>query len=186
MISHTTDGQNWEFQVLPDTNLVLEDVFFLDENIGWAVGIVNNQYPIPSKGLILYTQNGGDTWTKTAEEVLPDDTWINAVYAIDEHTVYAVGQNNTILKYTQLNKVSEASISKFSITPNPANEYIKISSEFSPLSEFEISHINGNIILTGDIQDSKTIDISKLQSGAYFIKIISGDELFSEKFIIEK
>ena len=45
-------GQTW---VTQSTNKedILEDIFFLDASMGWAVG---------ENGVILYTTDGGETW----------------------------------------------------------------------------------------------------------------------------
>lgn len=54
----TTDGgDNWNS--MPHPNAVsLYDVFFINDDIGWAVGINN---PV---GWILYTSDGGSTWNR--------------------------------------------------------------------------------------------------------------------------
>ena len=50
MIQKTMDGgQSWDAQETGAED-VLEDIFFLDDKHGWAVG---------ENGLILYTSNGG-------------------------------------------------------------------------------------------------------------------------------
>ena len=54
MIQKTTDGgQSWDAQETGAED-VLEDIFFLDDKHGWAVG---------ENGLILHTSNGGEKWT---------------------------------------------------------------------------------------------------------------------------
>ena len=64
LVQKTTDGgQNWMDQPtnIPD---ILEDIFFLDANNGWAVG---------ENGIVLRTANGGDSWdiqTSGTEEKL--------------------------------------------------------------------------------------------------------------------
>ena len=59
----TDDGQTWMDQ---PTNIqdILEDIFFVDANNGWAVG---------ENGIVLHTTNGGDSWdiqTSGTEEKL--------------------------------------------------------------------------------------------------------------------
>ena len=65
LVQKTTDGgQTWMDQPtnIPD---ILEDIFFVDTNNGWAVG---------ENGIILHTTNGGDTWdiqtSGTEEKIL--------------------------------------------------------------------------------------------------------------------
>ncbi len=64
LVQKTTDGgQNWVDQPtnIPD---ILEDIFFVDANNGWAVG---------ENGIVLHTANGGESWdiqTSGTEEKL--------------------------------------------------------------------------------------------------------------------
>jgi len=54
---HTTNGgQSWINQSNPTPTFGLYDVYFIDDNNGWAVG---------SSGVILRTTNGGDEWLQT-------------------------------------------------------------------------------------------------------------------------
>lgn len=53
-IWHTTDkGNTWESQAMPDVSSIIEDVFFINHNIGWAVG---------ERNTILKTIDGGKSW----------------------------------------------------------------------------------------------------------------------------
>ena len=70
------------------------------------------------------------------------------------------------------------------IYPNPTNEMIWISSSVELFDyEIQLLSINGELISSGFNRDR--IDVSRLSSGIYFIKIISNDGLvrFGSKFI---
>lgn len=93
VIIHTSDGGNWNGQINPDVQQrSLNDVFFLNQSEGWAVG---------SGGAILHTTDGSTTpdghWHLEGEAVAANRS-LNAVYAVDSHTVYVVG-NGVFLKY---------------------------------------------------------------------------------------
>ncbi len=62
-------------------------VWMLNSTTGWAVG---------SKGLILYTTNGGISWASQTSGVTGD---INAVWGSDANNVWAGVEGGTILKY---------------------------------------------------------------------------------------
>jgi len=53
-------GVTWNSVKLPDGDLSLHAAYFVDENLGWAVG---------QSKTILHTTNGGKTWIKQHEEV---------------------------------------------------------------------------------------------------------------------
>ena len=54
-IFHTNNkGNTWESQQLPDIRAYINDIYFLNQNIGWAVG---------ERNTILKTTDGGESWT---------------------------------------------------------------------------------------------------------------------------
>lgn len=67
-ILHSLDGgETWETQYKGENWLWLEDVYFINQNDGWAVG---------AHGVILHTTDGGETWRNQSE-------FIGALYAVD-------------------------------------------------------------------------------------------------------
>jgi photosystem II stability/assembly factor-like uncharacterized protein len=88
-ILNTTDGgANWKIQftaVAP-----LSDVFFLDENIGWAVGGSGG-------GIILNTTDGGENW---AYQLYGGVNTLTSVHFSGRYTGWAVGQLGTMLETT--------------------------------------------------------------------------------------
>ena len=63
----------------------------------WAVGMQDST----GYGLILFSNDGGDNWVRQGEgsDVLKN-VMLYDVWAVDENTVWAVGNNNTIIKTT--------------------------------------------------------------------------------------
>ena len=79
LIQKTTDGgKKWVVQETGKED-VLEDIFFLDANQGWAVG---------ENGVILYTNNGGDTWR---EQTSGTEEKLRSIQFVDKHVGWAVG-----------------------------------------------------------------------------------------------
>ena len=79
VIQKTTDGgQSWVNQET-GTEDVLEDIFFVDDKHGWAVG---------ENGLILYTSNGGDKWTAQASGT---EETLRSIRFADKFIGWAVG-----------------------------------------------------------------------------------------------
>jgi hypothetical protein len=70
---------------------------------------------------------------------------------------------------------NDNSISDFMIAPNPAKEVVTINSKTEPLTKVAIFNILGQKVMDLNFADSlsENIDISKLQSGMYLVKINS-------------
>lgn len=64
------------------------DIFFLNQNLGWAVG---------NYGHILKTTDGGETWNHQNSGVTQE---LNDVEFIDENIGWAVGMNGVVLHST--------------------------------------------------------------------------------------
>jgi photosystem II stability/assembly factor-like uncharacterized protein len=70
------------------TKFNLHSVFFLDQNMGWAVG---------DSGAVLKTTDSGISWKKQNSSVADN---LNSVYFLDINTGWAVGDNGAIIKTT--------------------------------------------------------------------------------------
>ena len=79
VIQKTMDGgQTWESQETGAED-VLQDIFFLDDKHGWAVG---------ENGLILHTSNGGGKWAVQASGT---EETLRSIRFADKHMGWAVG-----------------------------------------------------------------------------------------------
>ena len=79
LIQKTTDGgQSWVTQETGKED-ILEDIFFLNASMGWAVG---------ENGVILYTDNGGESWT---EQTSGTQETLRSVGFADENNGWAIG-----------------------------------------------------------------------------------------------
>ena len=71
VIWNTSDGGRvWRLQP-SGVSCPLEGVWFLDEQLGWAVGGFSHPFTHTSTGVILSTADGGKTWTNNPKLVLP-------------------------------------------------------------------------------------------------------------------
>ncbi|MFK5855930.1 MAG: YCF48-related protein [Bacteroidota bacterium] len=81
-IYHTINaGNTWELETLPEVIGSFNDVFFINNDIGWIVGSFN---------IVLKTIDGGETWTKLFNST-PSNTVIESVSFSDELNGCAVG-----------------------------------------------------------------------------------------------
>ncbi len=81
-------GEWW--QVTTQTHSSLNDVFFLNENLGWIVG---------ADGTILRTTDGGHTWIEATDmEALSKSLY--SIYFVSENIGYAGGVHDLLIKTT--------------------------------------------------------------------------------------
>jgi len=79
----TNGGQDWDPQEIPadSQGYELNGIYALNREMAWAVGY---------GGVILYTSNGGSTWSRQGQGNVPTVPYYS-VYASDAGNVWAVG-----------------------------------------------------------------------------------------------
>ena len=71
-----------------------------------------------------------------------------------------------------------------SIYPNPVNNVLNFNvSENVTISDISIVDITGKLINSSFNLNQKTIDVSDIQSGVYFVRFTSEDKTVTKKFI---
>ncbi len=93
-IYKTNDGgTNWVISFEPTGTIYFNDIFVLDENVAFAVGINFDS----NKSLIAKTKNNGTDWELID---VSDFSSLNSVYFISNSTGFCSGNGGTILKST--------------------------------------------------------------------------------------
>jgi hypothetical protein len=76
---------------------------------------------------------------------------------------------------------------KLAVFPNPVTDHLSVKlAEQLPISEIYITDLMGNTVLSQDGADecrTVSVQVSKLPSGMYFITVVSGEILFTGKFL---
>lgn len=95
VIVHTSNsGANWISQNSGITVSTIDDIFFIDQNTGWAL---TNDYLFQGS-IVLRTTNGGANWTNYR---LTDTTKVfNVVYFLNSQTGFLTGYTGEIFKTT--------------------------------------------------------------------------------------
>tara|TARA_B100000678_G_scaffold43188_1_gene32817 strand:- start:38277 stop:40226 length:1950 start_codon:yes stop_codon:yes gene_type:complete len=82
--------------------------------------------------------------------------------------------------------VNKTAYKNLSLYPNPATEVIHINSAFNIEGEkYEVFSITGQRQISGTIQQASSIQIDRLSSGIYFLKVYANGKVFQRKFIKE-
>ncbi len=186
----TDGGVTWIQQTNHNTNLIWQ-VFFLNENTGWAAG---------EPQLFQKTTNGGINWNLQSS---PAAWWIWDVKFFNENVGWASGSQGKIFHTTNgggpvsVQNISTEMPSSFSLSqnyPNPFNARTKISFKLpvAGLSALKVFDITGKEVAT--LVNEKlppgtyeiTFDGSGLNSGVYFYRLIAGNFIKTRKLILLK
>lgn len=175
-------GINWE-QKLGDTVPPLNDLIFIDELNGWAVG---------NSGTILHTNNGGETWEYQESGTIAD---LNKVCFVDLNNGWICGLNGTILYTDNGGTVGITETFRKSnsmeVFPNPVTDIVTISFDLEQNEKITLSVINnkGQEVKQMNFGEQEKgqidLDCSSFSSGVYFINLQTEKGILTEKLIIE-
>jgi photosystem II stability/assembly factor-like uncharacterized protein len=173
-------GESW-FRI--DYPYQFRDMYFKDEEYGWAVGMDTIGY-----GVILETTNGGEDWTVQVDSLSAPLNGIDYRDGI----MWAVGEHGLVLKmhdstYVSVIEHPDAEISddySLHIYPNPTNSILNLESEFSGPYIINLLNLNGQLVLEQVITGNRhQLDLSSFREGAFFITIRSKDSVTTKKVI---
>ncbi|MCC6369533.1 MAG: T9SS type A sorting domain-containing protein [Bacteroidia bacterium] len=69
--------------------------------------------------------------------------------------------------------------------PNPASKILSLQNDLSTNTTYRIMDISGRVVMSGEFQNTKTVDVSKLAAGTYLLEFESVNGKLSKKLIIE-
>ncbi|MGA2298460.1 MAG: YCF48-related protein, partial [FCB group bacterium] len=166
---NTTDGGNtWNESQLDTSQDFLKQVYFTDKNHGWVLAEVRPD----EKTTILYrTTDGGQNWH--LDTTFPNE-YINKIEFSDSLNSWAVGMDGHIWHTTNggFTSVAEndhpSKSAIFSISPNPASDFLKVSSANIIGKEISIYSMLGNKLISVIAERRETkINIETLPIGVY-------------------
>ena len=147
---------------------------------------VNKYWAVGRGGTILYTSYYLFGWTSQVSGTIED---LHDVWMLSEELGWAVGANGTLLRYsmgTGIGLYGEALTVQ--VTPNPAHGPVSI--EVNPgwtIDRIEVINIFGQVeeaIQPADNSNACTLDLSHRHPGVYFLKVSSGQEVFTRRLTI--
>ena len=183
-------------------SVVVTDFSVYDENgDGYAVfDLESKSIEIASSSNFIYTYV---TFHLNLDDVFGDTNaiygdYINTVQ--NEQTVFARASpdfNPACFSYHEMKLIASSTLSTnnpdsdlFTLSPNPASDLVHLSfgNGKSSIYQLKLFDIHGNRLWHQDeeIYDDQTIiDVSKFQSGFYFVKVTSGNYEITKKLIVK-
>lgn len=160
---------------------LLNDITFIEDDLGWVVG---------DSGIILQTSDGGLAWEYQESGTLAN---LYSVSFADYNYGWICGDSGIILHNNGIVNVNESQLkhNSFNIFPNPATGTTNISYEFEVDGNVSISikNINGQEIKYIPVGNTKggnyQLNCEEFSPGIYFITLKTDSENLTEKLIIE-
>ena len=173
------------------------------ENITWDVANTDGTSVNCQFVDILYSTDGGNTFEDTVISNVPNTgSYLGLIPNIPTNTTVRFmikGHDNYFFDISDANftitfnenpsSIIDASkqLLKASIAPNPAQSLLQLSlssQNFKNNCSYQISDNLGKIVQVGNIHSAITnINISTLNNGLFFIKVLNNDLIYTNKFI---
>jgi hypothetical protein len=81
--------------------------------------------------------------------------------------------------------IGKDEIENFTVYPNPVNNgEFSISTGINSLKTVQLFNVIGKSVLSKQVQNNETIDISNLNTGVYILKVKEGDKMATRKLVI--
>lgn len=152
----------------------LNSVFFINELEGYIVG---------NSGAMISTIDGGQNWT-----IEDSGTNLDILsFYFNENGQGLFATKNYIFKssyagFEEFDKTNEKD--NLVIYPNPASNIINIKlGELKKVATISIFSIQGKELIRKEYTGNSQIDINHLSPGLYFLRIINGNQIISQRFI---
>ena len=196
--SFTSSGSN-QITALEDGNYTLTmtynngqcdttTTFDIYDALQLVINSVDDQTANPANGAVNFTITGG----ATPYDTIIDDgqTQANGPFtglSAGQYTLMVTDNKGTVVDSTfmidNFVSLSTESMNTSSVYPNPAEDILKVRGE--QLISATIYDLNGRKVLTSDLQQTESIDVSKLGAGIYTMSLHSEQGTHVEKLIIK-
>jgi hypothetical protein len=168
--------QTWDAYPVYSSNIALV-VWYWGDGTSTSGLYPSHSYSLASKYTICVTANDteGCTATYCLNDSLYRSTNSNMIM------IYALNSNNT----ANIQQLTSAN-NQTTIYPNPANNSITIETSTTGKQTLQVYDVNGKLILSQNINEKATIDVSSLNDGIFTISIVSNEGVVNKKLVIVK
>ncbi|MEH6537262.1 MAG: family 16 glycosylhydrolase [Psychroserpens sp.] len=96
-------------------------------------------------------------------------------------------QSSMVIDYVRVFQnnlsVEDAFASAFNVSPNPASDYINISTE-KEIDSVELYDVLGKVVFSKEEDNLKQLNVTNLKSGLYLLKIYSGNQFTTKRILV--
>ena len=135
----------------------------------------------------MFTQDAGATWETQVINNFGTDGCFFRLSATDINHAWAVGYGGLFkLDLGTVDVKNESSEDKIiRLYPNPATDIVHVYTE-NEVEKIQLVNISGQIVFEQKKMGRETdLDISVFESGIYFVKVFSNNNVITRKLVIE-
>ena len=163
----SNEGETWE--IIKKGKVDLNSIDFFDEDHGIVIGGEENV------GVCYMTEDGGDSWIS---ESVPDAEYLDVEY-LSKDIVVGVGLYHESVDFSygyiiygeKATSIQEIDNSNTILYPNPASDRVIICGYGD--ARIEVLNNVGQVVLLADYVFGEYLDISDLNTGVYYCRIIT-------------
>ena len=162
--------------IAPATNLEAE-VNGHNVALAWTASADAVKYIVKRDAVTL----GEVTETSFSEEVAESGTYKYSVYAVDANG--SIAAPASVMVSLDFTGVEENEV-VFGIYPNPAESVLNIKANASSF-EYQLINSIGQVVMSGVANGNAELNVSELNNGVYFLKVIANGNAQIEKVVIK-
>ena len=143
----------------------------------WDASADAEKYVVKRNGEVV----GETTGTSYSDELPHDGVYTFAVYAAKNNGQMATPV--TITVEAEFDGVDEAQEIVVNVYPNPANETLYV--VMNGNAEYQLINSVGQVVLSGNAEGKAQINVSDLNSGVYFLKVVANGNANIQKVVVK-
>ena len=129
-------------------------------------------------------ERNGIQIAETEETTFVDSELANGTYTYAVTAVYEQGQAMPVMVSVEIGVGIDENEVMFAIYPNPAKDFININTN-AVKYDYQLVNSLGQVILSGTANGAQQINVSNINKGMYFLKVIADGEARINKIVVE-
>ena len=196
--------QGYVFNGWDDNNMQIRRTITVTGNATYTANFVDASsvtlytITVTSENNLFGTTTGSGTYAEGTEvtiEAIPNSgyrfsSWNNGQITDNPYTIIVTRDENFVAYFTENTGIEEELVSMISVFPNPTSGMFTV--ELNSIEgnvTCQIVNSRGSVVETREIEamgDSEYVFDLNIASGVYFVRIISGYRVWTERIVIEK
>lgn len=180
-----SNGVNTEFVVNCGGSDVPGEAFDPVQNLAAAVNMNQVTLTWEAAAVKYIVERNGVQVAETEETTFVDSELADGVYTYMVTAVYENGQSMPASVTAEVNTIGlEEMEVMFAIYPNPAKDVININTN-AVKYEYQLINGLGQVVISGTSNGTQQINVSDINKGMYFLKVIADGETRINKIVVE-